>query len=104
MKLYLALLAGNGKEYLGDAMADVVANHVVYEKHGEEDAHHGVYQIKPVGSRHVELLCEEVLYLADEPFQQQTSQRSEDTHQKTDDEDELVGGKVCPSPFEHNGQ
>ena len=52
----------------------------------------------------VSALCEEVLYLADEPFQQQTSQRSEDTHQKTDDEDELVGGKVCPSPFEHNGQ
>ena len=61
-------------------MADVVTHHIAHEEHGEIDAHHGIQQVQHVGTLHVELVREEILYLVNEPLEQQAGTGCQDTY------------------------
>ena len=83
MPFDLALLAGNGVENLGDAVADIIAHHVAHKEAREQNTDDGVQQIEPVGSRDGEVMRQQVLYLVDEPFQQQPRQCREHANDKS---------------------
>ena len=92
-----ALLAGNGKENLGDAVADVVADDISDEEHRQPNAHDGIDKVEPVGACDGELVRQQVLYLSDEPLQQKSCASREDANEETDEQHEVLVGQV-PAP------
>ena len=91
------LLAGNGKENLGDAVADVVADDISNEEHRQPNADDRIDKVEPVGARDGELVRQQVLYLPDEPLQQKSRTSCEDADQKADEQHEVLVGQV-PAP------
>ena len=80
-------------------MADVVAHDVADEEAGEEDTDDGIDEIEPVGASDGELVRQQVLYLLDKPFQQQTGQRREHADDQGQQEHELPVGDVRRAPL-----
>lgn len=52
-------------------MTDVVLHHVADKQSGQEDTHYLIDQIKVVGLRRIEIVCQEVLYPVYDDFQYQ---------------------------------
>ena len=97
MRFDATLLAGNGEENLGDAVADVVPHHISDEEHRQPNADNGIDEVKPVGSRHDEFVRQKVLYLSDKPLQEQARTSRKDADQKADEQHEVVVGEM-PAP------
>ena len=85
MQFYLAFVAGNGKEYLRHAMADVIPDDIAYEEHCQAYTHNGEDQVKPVGSSGGEAIREQMFDVVDNPFQCPSGQGGKDAHHKTDE-------------------
>ena len=103
MPLDTALLTGYGKEYLGDAVPNIVSDNIADEKHRQPYAHNRINEVEPVGTRHRELLCEDVLYLGNEPLQQKSCAGREDTDEEADEQHEGIVGKMPPTPAKQVG-
>ena len=101
MKTNLALFTRNGKKNFCHAMPNVIPHDVTDKEHGKQDSHNRINQIKPVGFRYVESMSEQMLNRLNKPLQQQTCRRSEHTHQKADEQHELVVGQVAPAPLDN---
>ena len=98
MGLDAALLACDGEENLRDAVADVVPHNILDEEHRQPNADNGIDEVEPVGSRHDELLRQEVFNLSDYPLQEQSCTSCEDTNQQADEQDETALGEVSAAP------
>ena len=98
MLLDKALLACNGKENLGDAVADVVSYDILDEEHRQPNADDWIDEVQPVGSRIGELMRQQLLNLSDEPLQQQSGTSREDAHKKADEQHEACVGEMPPAP------
>jgi hypothetical protein len=93
-----ALLAGNGKENLGDAVPDVVSYNILYEEHRQPHTYYRIDEVEPVGTRHREFMCQQMLYLSDEPLQEQAGTSCEDADKKADEQHEVPVGEMPPPP------
>ena len=98
MLLDATLLACDGKQYLRDAMTDVVSYNVLDEEHRKPDAYDGIDKVEPVGTRLGELVRQQLFYLTDEPLQRQSRTGREDAHKETDEQDEVLVGEMPPAP------
>ena len=98
-----ALLAGNGKENLGDAVADVISYNITNEEHRQPNAHDGIDEVEPVGTRDGELVRQQVLYLPDEPLQQKSRASREDADEETDEQHEVLVGQIPAPPTKEVG-
>ena len=98
-----ALLAGNSKENLGNTMTDVVSYNILYEEHRQPNADDGIDKVEPVGTRHNKLMRQQMLYLPDEPLQQQTSKGSKDTDEEADEQHKVLVGQMPAPPSKQVG-
>lgn len=90
MGLDAALALGDGKQDLGDPVADVILHHIFHIESCYEDAHDGEEQVGEVEILPAEVLGEEDLEEVDGAFQQPGSQGSSDPHQETDEQQEVA--------------
>jgi hypothetical protein len=97
MRFDAALLAGNGEENLGDAVPDVVSYNVLYEEHRQPNADNRIDKVQPVGSFDDKLMRQQVLYLPDEPLQEQARASGKDADKEADEQHEVLVGQM-PSP------
>ena len=67
MAAQAAPLAAYGIEYARNAVADIVFYDILHEEPREVYAHHGIYQVEPVGRLLVERACEQQGYLGYDP-------------------------------------
>ena len=79
-------------------MADVIFDNIAYEQSGQEDTDDGINQIQRVGTFDIEMVCQYLLNLIDEPFQQQTGKSCQYTYDKTDHQDEFSLAEVHATP------
>ena len=103
MELYLALLAGYGKEYLGDAVADVVADDVFDEEVGEQYAYGGEEEVLPVGAHGAEVVGEEGLDFVYSPFEDKAGEGGSYAYDEGYEKEEAFVGEalaVVPAPPE----
>jgi hypothetical protein len=98
MGLDAALLAGDGKENLGNAMTNVVSHNIFDEEHRQPNADDGINEIEPVGTGLNELVRQQVLNLPDEPFQEQTRTSREDADKEADEQHEPALREVSAAP------
>ena len=98
MRLDAALLAGDGKENLRNAMTNIVSDDVFNEEHRQPNADDGIDEIEPVGTGFNELVRQYVLNLSDEPFQEQTCTSREDADKEADEQDEPALREVSAAP------
>ena len=103
MRLDATLLAGYSEENLRDAVTDVVADDVFDEKHRQPNAHDGIDEVEPVGTRLDELTCEQFFNLPDEPLQQKSCASREDADEETDEQHEVLVGQVPAPPTKQVG-
>ena len=98
MGLDAALLAGDGKENLRNAMTNVVSDDVFNEEHRQPTADDGINEVEPVGAGLNELVRQQVFNLPDEPFQEQTRTSREDADKEADEQDEPALREVSATP------
>ena len=83
MPLDTALLPRYGIQDFGHTVADVIAHHFANEQSGQEDTHYRINQIQPVYTCGIEVLCQELLDVLHEKFQQKSGQGRKDSYQET---------------------
>ena len=98
MRFDAALLAGNGKENLGDAVPDVVPDDLTNDEHRQPNADNRIDEVQPVGSLDDKLMRQQVLYLPDEPLQEQARTSSKDADEEADEQHEVLVGQMSSPP------
>ena len=76
----------DGIEDAGDAVRDVVLHHIAHKKHGEQDAHHRIYQIEQVERGGVEAPGKSCHDDVDEPVEHVGGHGREQTHYESQEE------------------
>ena len=81
-------------------MADVVLYDIADEQSRQENADDGIHQVKGVGTSGIETVGQEVLYLMDEPFQEESGESGQYTDHQTNYQDEFLFAEIHPPPDE----
>lgn len=71
-------------------MTDICSYHIMHKQHSEIDTHNGIDQVEPVGLLYIKLMGQQILYLRDKPFQQQSSPSRKHTDYERQYQDELA--------------
>ena len=103
MRLDAALLAGNGEKNLGNTMPDIITDDIADEEHRQPDTHDRIDEVEPVGTRVGELLCQQMLYLSNEPLQQKSGTSGKDAYEEADEQHEGVVGEMPTTPTNEEG-
>ena len=64
-------------------MTDIIAHYLTDKQTRYKDTHYRIYQVNPVDSHRVEVLCKELLYIFNKEFQNISCQCGKDSHQQT---------------------
>ena len=98
------VLAGDGVEDFGDAVADVVLDAVADEEVGEEDADEGADEEYPATAVELEVFRDPGVGEVDHVFEEDAGQAGDDADEDAEEDDELSFLDVADAPGEEAGE
>ena len=90
MRLDTALPLGNGIEYLRYPVADIIPYDIFYKQTGKQNTDHRIEQIQVIRPILIEIACQKMLYKVDDRLQDNSCRCRTDTHQKANDQYEML--------------
>ena len=100
MRLDTTLLAGYSIQNLRDAVANVITDDIAHKESSEQNTYNRIDEVEPVGTGDGEVLCQQILNSADEPFQQETGQGGENADSQSQQQHELLVRDMAGTPEE----